>query len=67
MTRLALSSYDIWNDILLTNSGAVDTALEALIERLEGMRLRLREGELRGDFEEGARLRRRLVNPVELR
>lgn len=66
MTRLALSPYDIWSDILVTNSGAVDTALTALIERLEGIRMRLRDGELRGDFEEGARLRRRLVNPVEL-
>ena len=66
MTRLALSPYDIWSDILVTNSGAVDTALTALIERWEGIRMRLRAGELRGDFEEGARLRRRLVNPVEL-
>ena len=67
MTRLALSPYDIWNDILATNSGPVDAALGSLIERLEAMRGRLREGELRGDFEAGARLRRKLVNPVELR
>jgi len=67
MTRLALSPYDIWNDILTTNAGPVDAALVSLIERLEAMRLRLRDGELRGDFEEGARLRRRLVNPVHLR
>ena len=67
MTRLALSHYDIWNDILSTNAGPVDAALLSLIERLEAMRVRLREGELRGDFEEGAKLRRKLVNPVELR
>ena len=67
MTRLALSPYDIWNDILSTNAGPVDAALLSLIERLEAMRVRLRDGELRGDFEEGARLRRKLVNPVELR
>jgi prephenate dehydrogenase len=67
MTRLALSPYDIWNDILATNAAPVDGALAALIERLEGMRLRLRNGEVRCDFEQGTRLRRKLVNPVELR
>jgi prephenate dehydrogenase len=67
MTRLALSPFDMWSDILATNADRVDGALAALIERLEAMRGRLRGGELRGDFEEGARLRRRLVNPVQLR
>jgi prephenate dehydrogenase len=67
MTRLALSPFDMWNDILATNADRVDGALAALIERLEAMRGRLRGGELRNDFEEGARLRRRLVNPVQLR
>ena len=67
MTRLALSPYDMWHDISATNTEPVDGALSALIERLEAMRSRLRDGELRGDFEEGARLRRKLVNPVQLR
>lgn len=67
MTRLALSPYDIWDDILATNTEPVDEALSSLIERLEAMRSRLRDGDLRGDFEEGARLRRKLVNPVQLR
>lgn len=67
MTRLALSPYGIWDDILTTNAGEVDGALGALIARLESMRGRLRDGGLRGDFEEGARLRRKLVNPVQLR
>ncbi len=30
MTRLALSSYDLWRDILATNSQAVDRALSRL-------------------------------------
>ena len=59
MTRLALSHYDMWNDILTTNAGHVDEAMGALIERLESMRKRLRDGGLREDFEEGARLRRK--------
>ncbi len=67
MTRLALSPYGIWDDILTTNAGEVDAALGALIARLESMRGRLRDGGLRVDFEEGARLRRKLVNPVQLR
>lgn len=67
MTRLALSPFDMWKDILATNADAVDSALLSLIERLEGMRGRLRDGDLRCDFEEGARMRRRLVSPVQLR
>ncbi|MFN0106234.1 MAG: prephenate dehydrogenase [Bryobacteraceae bacterium] len=67
MTRLALSPYDMWNDILATNTNSVDSALLSLIERLESMRLKLRDGGLREDFEEGARLRRKLVSSVQLR
>ncbi|MBL8239923.1 MAG: prephenate dehydrogenase/arogenate dehydrogenase family protein [Bryobacterales bacterium] len=66
MTRLALSQFDMWNDILTTNAGSVDAALGAMIERLEAMRGHLRDGELRADFEAGAKLRRKLVNPVRL-
>jgi len=67
MTRLALSSFDMWNDILATNAEPVDGALAAIIARLEAMRAHLQDGALRADFEEGARLRRKLVNPVQLR
>jgi prephenate dehydrogenase len=66
MTRLALSQFDMWNDILATNSSSVDAALGAMIERLEAMRGHLADGELRGEFEAGAKLRRKLVNPVRL-
>ncbi|HLG98090.1 MAG TPA: prephenate dehydrogenase/arogenate dehydrogenase family protein [Bryobacteraceae bacterium] len=34
-TRLALSSYDIWGDILATNSGPIQDALRAYIAQLE--------------------------------
>ena len=53
--------------ILTTNAADVDAALASLIERLESMRPRLTDGGLREDFERGAQLRRRLVNPVQLK
>jgi prephenate dehydrogenase len=42
MTRLAMSSYDLWGDILDTNSAAIGAALDAYIGKLQ---------ELRDDFE----------------
>lgn len=41
-TRLAMSAYDLWRDILETNSGEVAAALDAYIAKLQV---------LRGDFE----------------
>ena len=38
MTRLAMSSYDIWADILDTNQDAIAGALDAFIERLTRLR-----------------------------
>jgi prephenate dehydrogenase len=35
MTRLALSSYDLWSDILKTNAPAVEAALDAYIAKLQ--------------------------------
>jgi prephenate dehydrogenase len=64
MTRLALSPYDIWSDILETNQAPVGEALGAMIARLEEMRTRLQTGQLRADFDSGAALRRKLVSPV---
>jgi len=41
-TRLALSSYDVWRDILATNVEPVTEALTAYIQRLEDIRENLR-------------------------
>jgi prephenate dehydrogenase len=41
-TRLAMSSFDLWRDILATNKTEISLALDAYIEKLT---------ELRGDFE----------------
>ena len=38
MTRLAMSSYDLWRDILATNKEAIDVALDDYIEMLQRMR-----------------------------
>ncbi|MCU1329957.1 MAG: prephenate dehydrogenase [Bryobacterales bacterium] len=38
MTRLAMSSWDLWNDILATNSLEVGAALDAYISKLQDMR-----------------------------
>jgi prephenate dehydrogenase len=43
MTRLALSSYDIWRDILATNTREIDAALACYIEELQKMRAKLPE------------------------
>ena len=45
MTRLALSSYDLWRDILATNPDAVEEALNAMIGKLEHLRDNLRTRE----------------------
>ncbi|HWE49286.1 MAG TPA: prephenate dehydrogenase/arogenate dehydrogenase family protein [Bryobacteraceae bacterium] len=37
-TRLALSSFDLWKDILETNQRDVSEALDAYIEKLQGLR-----------------------------
>jgi prephenate dehydrogenase len=41
-TRLAMSSFDLWSDILATNSTEISLAIDAYIEKLKA---------LRGDFE----------------
>ena len=59
-TRLALSSYEIWRDILATNNEAVRAALSAYIRRLEHIRDNLDEPEIERVFQSAAGFRRRL-------
>ncbi len=58
-TRLALSSFDLWRDILATNRDEIDRALEALIERLQRMRANPEP-----DFATGADFARKLRTPT---
>ena len=55
-TRLALSSYEIWGDILDTNTASIDRALTAYIKLLEEFRARLASGNLESDFKVAASL-----------
>jgi len=62
MTRLALSAYDIWKDILDTNGEAIDHALTVYIDKLTEIRHNLQTQRLGDEFEVAAdaaiRLRR---------
>jgi prephenate dehydrogenase len=55
MTRLALSSYDLWRDILDTNQTEVAAALDAYIAKLQALR-----GHFEREFSSGAELARAL-------
>jgi prephenate dehydrogenase len=57
-TRLAMSSFDLWRDILATNSTEVAVALDAYIEKLMALR-RDFEGEFRKGGEFARSLRER--------
>jgi prephenate dehydrogenase len=56
ITRLALSSYDLWRDILATNPDAVEEAINALIGKLEHLRDNLRTREMEQEFRAAATL-----------
>jgi prephenate dehydrogenase len=55
-TRLALSSYDLWRDILATNPDAIEEALNAMIGKLEHLRDNLRSREMEQEFRAAAKL-----------
>lgn len=59
-TRLALSSYDLWRDIVSTNTVAIEEALSAYIQKLEHIRENLRTRQLQEEFAQGAAFARRL-------
>jgi prephenate dehydrogenase len=58
MTRLGASPYSMWRDIAYTNTEAIQTALQALEQRLAHIRENLRTPELRDEFEQANRFRR---------
>lgn len=60
VTRLAESPYGVWRDICLTNIENIQAALDALIEKLEDMKLHLSDRELERDFIKGFKLREKL-------
>ena len=60
VTRLADSSYSVWRDICLTNSKNIQSALDALIQKLEFIKDHLRDRELEREFLAAQRLRDKL-------
>jgi prephenate dehydrogenase len=62
-TRLAASSYELWRDILATNTAHIEEALGAYIQMLEHMRENLRTRQLLEVFERGADVSRRIRRP----
>ena len=60
MTRLAASSYDLWRDIVATNSESIDRALAAYIQKLEHLRENLRTRQLQEEFQTAAALAAKL-------
>ena len=59
-TRLAMSSYDIWRDILATNTLGIEQALDAYISELRSLRGRIADDRLREEFETAAGFAARL-------
>ena len=67
MTRLALSSPDVWMSVLETNASEVDAALGAFEQTLTELRTRLRTGQVMELFERGSELAARIrQNPDEI-
>jgi prephenate dehydrogenase len=64
MTRLALSPYDLWRDILATNSEPIERALSRYIQELEHIRENLRSRQLQDEFGRAAELAARLRRPI---
>lgn len=62
-TRLALSSFDIWGDILATNRVPIEEALQAYIAKLQELRQSLDSPAVRRQFEQGARLAGQVRDP----
>jgi prephenate dehydrogenase len=62
-TRLALSSYDLWRDILATNTAEIERALSAYMQKLDHLRQNLRTRELQAEFEAAASLAGRVRGP----
>jgi prephenate dehydrogenase len=60
MTRVAMSDFGMWNDILATNPEHVREALDAFLQNLEHVRAAVGDPKLRKTFEKAADSARRL-------
>jgi prephenate dehydrogenase len=60
VTRLADSPYSVWRDICLTNTENIQMALDALIQKLESIKVHLGDRELEREFLAAHNLRDKL-------
>jgi prephenate dehydrogenase len=60
VTRLADSPYSVWRDICLTNTENIQMALDALIQKLESIKMHLGDRELEREFLAAHHLRDKL-------
>ena len=60
LTRLADSPFEIWRDITQTNAENIERLLDRLIQRLDWIKMRLRESALEEEFAKAQQLRTRL-------
>jgi len=60
MTRLAMSPFDVWHEILATNASSLERALQIYIAKLEQIRQALDQPALRSDFEAASALAQKL-------
>ena len=60
LTRLALSSYDIWRDILDTNRESVQGAIEEMMAHLRQMQSELTGSSMEQAFVDGAKAARKI-------
>ena len=60
VTRLADSPYSMWRDICLTNTENIQIALDALIQKLESIKLHLGDRQLEREFQAAHELRDKL-------
>jgi prephenate dehydrogenase len=60
MSRLALSSYSIWRDILDTNTENVEHALQVYIDKLTELRDNLQTQRLGDEFATAAEIAKRI-------
>ncbi len=60
LTRLAESPYSMWRDICLTNIENIQSALDAMIQKLDTIKAHLSTRELENEFSQARKLRERL-------
>ena len=63
-TRLSLSSFQMWGDILATNRGSIQDALRGYIAKLEEFCRELEPERMRSEFDRAARFARQLRDPT---